>query len=529
MEYLIKRSKKKRNSLLRMRKGEKKIYIKKSTEEDNVDKDFKPNVFLEYLKRNCISFASPITKKSKEILSDNNKFNDNQSEDSNFLNKFNTIKNTKNINYINSENNIFSINTIRKEKFNNKDLYYKNIPLNDDIDSLNIEDFNNEKQKKNDNKKSEEEKTKISKLIEENEDQNQKSLEFYNLEIFYEGKGISIRVLKDEKFSNCLLIINKLLFPFHKISDFDILYKLKVLDTITLREEKLSNIIDSTSDSAIFYLREKTKKIVKKDKVTTVLIENFPSFTDLSTELNKFFEKEKRESDFNVDYKGNLCKVSFCECEKAFSLIVFLTKLKKNNPIFKRLKINMDYKLNVILDIKKLKTKQKPIKIYLPLINNKIKANKSISTEKKHLKLNTVKKNKYYNSNKNMNINNNNINDYNKINVNNINVVPNIRRTRRYDSCSVIIGNHFFDFQSNFIKNRLKNKDNSIGDYNKKMIDNLNNKKICNNKILHTNNNYNNNFDSCESEDSEEKNTILKSSNYIIDLKKFRNNKGLKK
>ena len=38
MEYLIKRSKKKRNSLLRMRKGEKKIYIKKSTEEDNVDK-----------------------------------------------------------------------------------------------------------------------------------------------------------------------------------------------------------------------------------------------------------------------------------------------------------------------------------------------------------------------------------------------------------------------------------------------------------------------------------------------------------
>ena len=86
-----------------------------------------------------------------------------------------------------------------------------------------------------------------------------------------------------------------------------------------------------------------------------------------------------------MNYKGNVCKVSFSESEKAFSLIIYLTKLKKVNPIYKRLKVNMDYKLNVILDIKKLR--QKPIKLILPLINKNssdtVKVNKSISTIKK--------------------------------------------------------------------------------------------------------------------------------------------------
>ena len=313
-----------------------------------------------------------------------------------------------------------------------------------------------EEEQNNNNENKTNKKTKISKLIDDNEEPPiQPVVKICNLKIFYEGKGITIKIPKEEKFSNCLSVINKILFPYHKLSDYDILYKLKVLDTKSLMDKKLSSIVGPSSKSATFYLRKNEKKVLKDEKLTTVLVENFPSFTDLANELNKFFENEKRESNFSVDYKGNICKVNFTESEKAFSLVIYLSNLKKSNPIFKRLKINMDYKINVVLNAKK--SRQKPIKIFLPLIeNNNIKVNKSIATNRKNKKLYDKNNNYNYNSNNNINKNNNYT----------INSPAVSRGRKKFDSCPTYEDKNILKSESKLIK-KIKILGNNENNYDK--------------------------------------------------------------
>ena len=272
--------------------------------------------------------------------------------------------------------------------------------------------------------------------------------------------------------------------------------------------EKLCDIIESNGSPA-FYLRK--KNITKDNKSTTVIIENFPSFTDLATHLNKFFEQQESESNFTVDNKGNICKVSFNDSEKAFSLIVFLTRLKKINPIFKRLKINMDYKLNVVIDPKK--QKRKPIKLVLPLINKKSFDSIKNKKTKKVLgikKLMTLKNINNYKINKDID---------NKLNIE-FNSTMRSRNNKRYESCLTLGNKELSNFHSKLIKN-------------KSSLEN-NNKYIKNNfKINYTieseknRNAFNNNDDEpFLSEASDEKifkMSKLKSTNCIIDLNRIKN------
>ncbi len=314
-----------------------------------------------------------------------------------------------------------------------------------------------------------------------------------------------------------------MLFPFYKLADYDILYKLKVLDIKSLAEEKLKNIIDEPNSLVTFYLRKKIKNKIKNTKDTTVLIENFPSFTDLATELNNFFEKEKRESNFTVNYKGNVCKVSFSESEKAFSLIIYLTKLKKVNPIYKRLKVNMDYKLNVVLDIKKLR--QKPIKLILPLINKNsndtVKVNKSIPNKKKlEIKTeNTLSSDNFNNNNKRRN---NNLNNLNTVQIN---------PQKRFESSVSIGQNIIFNSESQLFKNKLKNPDYSGEKNIKQARNNIRNIKLDNYNLISQKNNEKIIYNSSLSDDSDKimnKLSKIKSTNFLINLNKNKKKKGLK-
>jgi hypothetical protein len=135
---------------------------------------------------------------------------------------------------------------------------------------------------------------------------------------------------------------------------------------------KLSDIIGEIENNVTptFLLKKKDNIIKKNHQGTSVTIENFPSLTDLAIDLNYFFKKETRESDFIVDYKKNICKVVFSYPEKAFSLVSFLSQLKLQKKIYKRLKVNLDYHIKVITNAKK--NKQNQPKIMLPLLKEKI-------------------------------------------------------------------------------------------------------------------------------------------------------------
>ena len=209
----------------------------------------------------------------------------------------------------------------------------------------------------------------------------------YKIQIFYEGKYINLTLNRNDKFKKLILMTQKKLFPYHQIINYDFLYKLKTLDIINSFNMKLSEIIGDIPNNKIttFLLRKKNNVIEKKKgKGTTVTIESFPSLTDLANDLNYFFKKETRESDFIVDYKKNVCKVIFSFPEKAFSLVAFLSKLKVEKPIYKRLKVNLDYKLKVITNVNKYKQKQP--KIMLPLLKKKIIDNLKNNNENFYIK-----------------------------------------------------------------------------------------------------------------------------------------------
>ena len=522
MNNFLRRTKKRNNSLIKLRKEDMKLNVSKSKQ--NNPESF-AGLYEEYLKNRKMKMAEgTISRKSIEILSSNNlnifnEFNDNNNEEHEKINEMDINKNTKqNKSNNGSKINNQYVNIIKKEKQeknNNIDNSNDDFDIEDSIKktNLNIKENPLNKSKiviKDKTKTLKKKKTKFNiKLNEiEDEDNSSEHIGEFSIKIYYEGKGLSIKMPKKEKFSKCLSAIQKILFPFYKLCDYDILYKLNVLNTKSLSDEILSNIIKDSNNSATFYLRKKIKKVIKNNKDTTVLIENFPSFTDLATELNKFFEKEKRESNFTVDYKGSVCKVSFSESEKAFSLIIYLTKLKKANPIYKRLKINMDYKLNVVIDTKKLK--QKPIKLFLPLINKNSVKTISNSTDKKLLKINT-EKNIYNNKSRN---DNNNLNN-NPI----FNSIPQ-RSRRRYDSCLTLGDAEKFYADSRLNNNNLKNKDSFLDNFNNKKINSRNSEVYTlgpQEKTLK--NNYNRNL-SGDSAEMMSKLSKIKSTNFIIDLSK---------
>lgn len=549
------RKHKRNNSLIKLRKGDIKLNIHKTKEDYNESN----RLYNEYVNKRKMELQNIISKKSVEILSSNQlkiyeEFNDasneekekknlienkndnknnvkekNNSKKNNILinsTKYNLRKENKNEDLLKDDNNN---NNLNKDINNNSDIEDNNnktnsfFPMNqktinnnkkDKINNIILKSFKRKKGKYNISNDKEEE-------DDDEEEQNYNPL--LNIKVFYEGKGLSIKISKEEKFSNCIKIIQKMLFPFYKLTDYDILYKLKVLDIKSLAEEKLKNIIDEPNGLVTFYLRKKIKNKIKNTKDTTVLIENFPSFTDLATELNNFFEKEKRESNFTVNYKGNVCKVSFSESEKAFSLIIYLTKLKKVNPIYKRLKVNMDYKLNVILDIKKLR--QKPIKLILPLINKNssdtVKVNKSIPNRKKlEIKTeNTLSNDNYSNNNKSRNNN-----------LNNINTVQ-INPQKRFESCVSIRQNIIFNSESQLFKNKLKNPDYSGENNIKQARNNIRNLKLDNYNLISQKNTEKIIYNSSLSDDSDKimnKLSKIKSTNFLINLNKNKKKKGLK-
>ena len=278
-------------------------------------------------------------------------------------------------------------NEIKNKVNNSKILSKRNIPA-----TLNSEKFSTVKEEQEQN----------SYILDKNNNNMNQNLDInkeqYKIKVYYEGKNINLILNKNDKFKKLILLIQKQLLPFRQIIDYDILYKLKVLDIVNSFNIKLSEIVGDPPLGTVLTFLLRKKNIIKEkydEHGTIITIENFPSLTDLAIDLNYFFKKETRESDFIVDYKKSICKVIFNFPEKAFSLVSFLSKLKQNNPIYKRLKVKLNYKINANENINKYK--QIPQKIMLPFLKKETIENiknknldffiKSPSYKRKNIKL----------------------------------------------------------------------------------------------------------------------------------------------
>ena len=308
----------------------------------------------------------------KDIPDDNKKENENEKSNNIITNIINNIIN-KNIT-ISRNDKLINDNKIKNNSTDNKE----NVKRNSIINLSHILDkskfINNQKKKISSMDISKKllhpkKKVEIIEPTEENnkDDNTEQNLTEYKIKIYYEGKFLQITMSKEDNLKNFLINLqNKL--PKYNITDYELLYKLKSIyngSEEDLSEKKLNSIFND-NDNPSLLLRKKINVSTQNNINNSVIINNFPSYTDLSNELNLFFQTETLISDFSIDYKENSCIVSFSLPAKAFSLISFLNKLKENNPIYKLLKIKLDYKLNVITDVTKNRKKFKqPIKLIM--------------------------------------------------------------------------------------------------------------------------------------------------------------------
>ena len=163
------------------------------------------------------------------------------------------------------------------------------------------------------------------------------------MNFYFNGKKLSFEYLTDNLFQNVYEELKKNLGENYDLEKYDLIYK---LEKISFNEETLiSDIISYDDKNPSFILRKKPEFVVPVNyKNLTVSIENFPSFMDLSEQINKFLALFKIEIDFDVNYINNCCKITFVKSEIAFSFITFMTKLKFSNHYYKHMKINLHYK-----------------------------------------------------------------------------------------------------------------------------------------------------------------------------------------
>ena len=207
--------------------------------------------------------------------------------------------------------------------------------------------------------------TQSSEPSSDEESENADSLEdVIEINVFYNGKNLKIAYNKENQFSEFYELLREILENKITLENYDIIYK---LNKISPDEDRpISDILLDDDNEPSFILKKKQKFIKPPSyRDTTVLISFFPSFMDLAEQMNNFFDSQKEDTDFTVNYKDNCCSIIFREPEKAFTFITFLTQLKFTNQIYKKMKIDIKYKIKDYNNIKNLSKN-----------NNKSKGNK---------------------------------------------------------------------------------------------------------------------------------------------------------
>ena len=208
--------------------------------------------------------------------------------------------------------------------------------------------------------------TQSSEPSSDEESENADSLEdVIEINVFYNGKNIKIAYNKENQFREFYEQLREILENKITLENYDIIYKLNIISPD--EDRPISDILLDDDNEPSFILKKK-KKFIKPPSYrdTTVLISFFPSFMDLAEQMNNFFDSQKEDTDFTVNYKDNCCSIIFREPEKAFTFITFLIQLKFTNQIYKKMKIDIKYKIK---DYNNIKNSSKN--------NNKSKGNKA--------------------------------------------------------------------------------------------------------------------------------------------------------
>ena len=114
---------------------------------------------------------------------------------------------------------------------------------------------------------------------------------------------------------------------------------------IILEKKNKSNENENQSLFRVMIINK--KKYLLKNKIKEkiyVTLENFPSFMDLSEQINIFIKKYKKEElKYDIKYKNNCCIVLFLSNEITFSFVSFMTNLKFTNKYYRKIVIKIKF------------------------------------------------------------------------------------------------------------------------------------------------------------------------------------------
>ena len=107
---------------------------------------------------------------------------------------------------------------------------------------------------------------------------------------------------------------------------------------ITL-EELVGNI-----DNPPFMLRKKIYREDEKTKEMCVVIEHFPSFRDLTEQIDYFFQNvNAKNKNYDIEYKNSYCVIYFYSKEVSFAFVQYMNALKYSNDLYYKIKIKLGY------------------------------------------------------------------------------------------------------------------------------------------------------------------------------------------
>lgn len=160
------------------------------------------------------------------------------------------------------------------------------------------------------------------------------------ISLFYNATEYSIRITRDKTIYD---LINRIIDKLNvNIAMYELIYDNAPV-TISDKIRIYSLVGDNEKPS--FMLKRKIielpDKKLNKDRML-VIINNFPSFRDMSDQINYFFESAEIENtEYQVEFKASSCKVYIKNRELAFAFVQFLNSLKYTNDLYYRMNMKI--------------------------------------------------------------------------------------------------------------------------------------------------------------------------------------------
>ena len=188
------------------------------------------------------------------------------------------------------------------------------------------------------------------------------------ISVFHNAKEYLIPFQKNKTIYELInVIINKFNI---NISLYDLVYDNK---SVPFSKKLLIKNLIGDKENPPFLLREKASNKQNQKKEICVLIEFFPSFRDLSEQIDYFNSHycNYRPENYDIEYRNNYCCVYFYNKETAFAFTEYINTLRLSNDLYHKVKMKLCYPSQISKNRSIIVKKVNPISLIKKNVSSK--------------------------------------------------------------------------------------------------------------------------------------------------------------